>query len=128
MIAREKSRTERRRDSTLLFASVILILSMLAGCGPSSADLEAVDYAPLLGDDWEVSTPEEQGMDPMLVAELYHNASELETLYGLLEVKNGYLIAEDYFNEGSVGQKALLQSASKSYISALVGIALGSSS
>jgi CubicO group peptidase (beta-lactamase class C family) len=124
MIAREKSRTERRRDSTLLFASVILILSMLAGCGPSSADLEAVDYAPLLGDDWEVSTPEEQGMDPMLVAELYHNASELETLYGLLVVKNGYLIAEDYFNEGSVGQKALLQSASKSYISALVGIAL----
>ena len=39
-------------------------------------------------------------------------------------VKNGYLIAEDYFNEGSMGGKTLLQSASKSYISALVGIAL----
>jgi CubicO group peptidase (beta-lactamase class C family) len=60
----------------------------------------------------------------MLVAELYYNAAELETLYGLLVVKNGHLIAEGYFNEGSVEQKALLQSASKSYISALVGIAL----
>lgn len=60
----------------------------------------------------------------MLVAELYHDAAELETLYGLLVVKNGYLIAEDYFNEGSVGQKALLQSAAKSITSALVGLAL----
>jgi len=103
---------------------VILVLSMLVGCGPSTEDLEAVEYTPLPGDDWKISTPEEQGLDPMLVAELYYNAAELETLYGLLVVKNGYLIAEGYFNEGSVEQKARLQSATKSYTSALVGIAL----
>jgi len=39
-------------------------------------------------------------------------------------IKNGYLIAEDYFNEGSVDQKDRLQSVTKSYTSALVGIAL----
>jgi len=44
---------------------------MLVGCGPSAADLEAVNYTPLPGDDWKVSTPAEQGLDPMLVAELY---------------------------------------------------------
>jgi CubicO group peptidase (beta-lactamase class C family) len=60
----------------------------------------------------------------MLVAEMYHNAAELETIYSLLVVKNGYLIAEDYFNEGSVDQKDRLQSATKSFTSALVGIAL----
>ena len=111
----------------LTVSLVILILVLLVGCDgsvPSTADLEAVDYTPLPGDDWQVSTPDEQGLDPMLVAELYHNAAELETLYGLLVVKNGYLIAEDYFNEGSVGQKALLQSAAKSITSALVGLAL----
>jgi CubicO group peptidase (beta-lactamase class C family) len=97
---------------------------MLAGCGPSVADLEAVDYAPLPGDDWEVSTPEEQGLDPELVAELYSNASELETIYSLLVIKNGYLIAEDYFNEGSIDRKNQLQSVTKSFTSALVGIAL----
>jgi CubicO group peptidase (beta-lactamase class C family) len=103
---------------------VILGLSVLVGCGPSTEELLAVDYTPLTGDDWQVSTPEEQGLDPMLVAELYYNAAELETLYGLLVIKNGYLIAEGYFNEGSVDRENQQQSATKSYTSALVGIAL----
>jgi CubicO group peptidase (beta-lactamase class C family) len=91
---------------------------------PRTEDLEAVVYTPLPGDDWKVSTPAEQGLDPKLVAELYLDAAELETLYGLLVIKNGHLIAEGYFNEGSVKQKARLQSVTKSYTSALVGIAL----
>jgi CubicO group peptidase (beta-lactamase class C family) len=100
---------------------------MLVGCGPSgpsAEELEAVEYTPLPGDDWKVSTPAEQGLDPMLVAELYYNADKLETLYSLLVIKNGCLVAEDYFNEGSVDQKDRLQSVTKSYTSALVGIAL----
>jgi CubicO group peptidase (beta-lactamase class C family) len=71
-----------------------------------------------------VSTPTEQGLDPMLVAELYFNATRLSKLYGLLVIKNGYLVAERYFNEGAVDRKNQLQSATKSYTSALVGIAL----
>ena len=119
--------TKRRQHFFLLFASVIPILSMLTGCGPSgpsTEDLAAVEYTPLPGDDWKVSTPAEQGLDPMLVAELYYNADKLETIYSLLVIKNGYLIAEGYFNEGSVDQKDRLQSVTKSYTSALVGIAL----
>jgi CubicO group peptidase (beta-lactamase class C family) len=91
---------------------------------PKAEELEAVTYTPLPGDDWKVSTPAEQGLDPMLVAELYLDAANMETLYGLLVIKDGYLIAERYFNEGSVEQKARLQSVTKSYTSALVGIAL----
>jgi CubicO group peptidase (beta-lactamase class C family) len=91
---------------------------------PRTEDLEAVAYPPLSGDDWKVSTPEEQDLDPMLVAELYLDAAHMETLYGLLVIKNGSLIAEGYFNEGSAEQEARLQSATKSYTSALVGIAL----
>jgi CubicO group peptidase (beta-lactamase class C family) len=103
----------------------ILILASLVGCsGPSTEELEAVDYAPLPGEDWQVSTPAEHGLDPMLVAELYLDAAELETLYGLLVVKDGRLVAEDYFNAGSVEQEALVQSVAKSFTSALVGIAL----
>jgi len=113
-----------RQYSLLIIIIVLLVLSGLAACGPSIEDLLAVNYTPLSRDDWEVSTPAEQGLDPMLVAELYYNAAELETLYSLLVVKNGYLIAEDYFNEGSVDQKDRLQSVTKSYTSSLVGIAL----
>jgi CubicO group peptidase (beta-lactamase class C family) len=132
MITKDKYTFKYRLYAFRLLTSVILVLSMLAGCddstsletGPSAEELETVDYTPSYEDGWKVSTPAEQGLDPRLVAELYYNAAELETLYGLLVVKNGYLIAEDYFNEGSVGGTALLQSASKSYLSALVGIAL----
>jgi CubicO group peptidase (beta-lactamase class C family) len=87
-------------------------------------NLEGVTYAPLPADGWKVSAPEEQGLDPTKLSELYLDASELETLYGLLVVKNGHIIAEGYFNEGAVDRENLLQSATKSFISALVGIAL----
>jgi CubicO group peptidase (beta-lactamase class C family) len=117
-------RSKRRKHSFLLFTSAILILSILVGCGPRAEDLEAVKYTPLTRDDWKVSTPEAQGLDPMLVAELYLEAAELETLYGLLVIKNGHLIAEGYFNKGSIDQLSGRQSATKSYVSALVGIAL----
>jgi CubicO group peptidase (beta-lactamase class C family) len=91
---------------------------------PRTEDLEAVNNSPLPGDDWKVSTPADQGLDPMLVAELYLDAAQMETLYGLLVIKNGYLIAEGYFNRAAVEQKARFQSVTKSYTSALVGIAL----
>ncbi len=127
MIGKEITPSLLGRQSILVAILAMFILTLLLGCDlskPSIEDLQAIDYRPLPGDDWQISTPEEQGLDPLLVAELYHDAAELETLYGLLVVKNGYLIAEDYYNEGSVGQKALLQSAAKSITSALVGLAL----
>ena len=116
--------SERHQHFLLISTILILILSMLSGCGPSTEDLEAVDYTPLPGDDWEVSTPAEQGIDPKLVAELYYKAAELETLYGLLVIKNDQLIAEEYFNGGSVDEMFDRASATKSFTSALVGIAL----
>lgn len=115
----------RRKYQLTALAMAILILAQLVGCSsPSTEELQAVDYAPLPGDDWQVSTPADHGLDPMLLAELYVDASKLETIYGLLVVKDGQLIAEDYFNAGSVEQKPLLQSVTKSFTSALVGIAL----
>ena len=112
------------RHFLLFFIVAVLVLSMLAGCSPSVKDLEAVGYSPLPRDDWKVSTPAEQGLDPMLVAELYYNAAELDTINSLLVIENGYLIAEKYFNAGAIDRKDRMQSATKSYTSALTGIAL----
>jgi len=121
---RSEREQRRQRRPILALLGLILILISLVGCFPSKEDLEAVNYTPFGGGDWDVSTPEAQGLDPMLVAELYYNAARLETLYSLLVIKNGRLIAEGYFNEGSIDQKARLQSATKSFTSALAGIAL----
>lgn len=112
----------RPRQHPLLATALALLA--LVGCGPSAEELQAVDYEPLAADGWEVSTPEQVGLDPGQVARLYHAAGERETLYGLLVVKDGQLIAEDYFNQGRVDQQALVQSVAKSYTSALVGITL----
>jgi CubicO group peptidase (beta-lactamase class C family) len=116
--------SHRRKGLLLSITSAIILLSLLVGCGPSSADLEAVDYTPLSGGEWEISTPGEQGLDSDLVARLYYEASQLETIYSLLVFKNGYLVAEDYFHIGSPDLQVNIHSVTKSINSALVGIAL----
>jgi len=56
----------------LVLIAGVLVLS---GClPPSEEDLAAVNYIPSPGGDWEVSTPEAEGLNPLLVAELYYNA------------------------------------------------------
>jgi CubicO group peptidase (beta-lactamase class C family) len=114
----------RSKRSILLITSVIIILLILAGCSTWSQCKKEVKYTPLPGDDWKLSTPAQQGLDPKLVDLLYCNADKLETIYGLLVIKNGYLVAEKYFNIGTVEQKVNIHSVTKSINSALVGIAL----
>lgn len=107
-----------------IFTGVVLILTTIMACAPSKEELNTVDYTPLERIEWPVSTPEAQGLDSRLVAKMYYDAAKLETLYSLLVIKDGYLVAEDYFNEGSVDQKDRLQSVTKSFTSALVGMAI----
>lgn len=110
------------RFACLLMAGFALLL---LGCGgPSAEELAAVDYAPRADSEWPVSTPAEQGLDPDLVAELYANAGTMENIYSLLIFKNGYLVAEDYFNGGRPRQRVNIHSVTKSINSALVGLAL----
>ena len=90
-----------RLDNKQLAAMRPRIAQMLR---PRPEDLKAIDYAPLVRDDWKVSTPAEQGLDPNLVAELYDDATGLPKLYSVLVIRNGHLIAERYFNDGSVDQ------------------------
>ena len=123
-VSLDVSLPNRRHVIPVIFMVLLSAVVLLVGCGPSPEQLAAVDYSPLPVEGWELSTPAEQGLDPGLVAEAYYNADELDTIYSLLVVKNGYLVAERYFNEGAVDQKDRLQSATKSYASALVGIAL----
>ena len=104
--------------------AIISLTMLLFGCGSSTSALTTRSYTPLSEGDWPVSIPEEQGLDPKLLDKLYKDAAKLETLYGLLVIKNGYLIAEQYFNEGSIDQVSGRTSSTKSFTSALVGIAL----
>ena len=103
---------------------LLLSASILVSCGPSNEALKSVDYTPIQRNDWEISTPEAEGVNPTLVAKMYYNASKHDTIYSLLVVKNGHLIAEKYFNKGSIDELGKRASVTKSYTSAMVGIAV----
>ena len=56
-------------------------------------------YEPVVRNDgWLISTASEQGTDPGTLDNVYREAKRISNLYSLLVVKNGYLIAEKYFN------------------------------
>ena len=53
-----------------LFPTVVIVLVLLIGCG-SPNELQAyTDFAPIERDDWDVSTPDAEGLDPELVGKL----------------------------------------------------------
>ena len=71
-----------------------------------------------------MSTPDEQGLDTVLVQDLYQNANLIDHLYSLLVIKNNFLVAERYFNGKDVYDAKPIASVTKSYTSALTGIAI----
>lgn len=84
-----------------------------------------MEYAPSHAvDGWAVSTPATQGLDPTLVATAYWRAARLPSIHSLLVVKDGYLVAEGYFDTGGPEVAETVQSVTKSITGALVGLAL----
>ena len=101
----------------------LIPLIMLAAACLVPVDDHSI-YRPLTLPDWEVSTPEAEGVDPGLVLSTYLKARAFPTLYGLLIVKNDRLIAESYFNGQDYRAAHNMASVTKSFISGLAGIAL----
>ncbi|MFQ6116616.1 MAG: serine hydrolase domain-containing protein, partial [bacterium] len=73
---------------------------------------------------WEVSTPEEQGLDSQILADAFEEAGQRPFVRSILIVKNGYLVAEQYYRGFDRDDAHNVKSVSKSFLSALVGIAL----
>lgn len=102
---------------------VFLMLSiLLAGCAAETVS-QPSEFLPLDEAGWEISSPAAEGLDPGAVAKLYRKAGRLESIYSLLIIKNGKLVAEQYFHEGSIDLTSNMQSVTKSVTSALVGLA-----
>jgi CubicO group peptidase (beta-lactamase class C family) len=111
--------------------TIIAILTL--ACGLALLGLTAfpaAGQAPAQGPafwQWPVSTPEEQGLDPKLLAEvvdLIRKGELLPRLHYLVVVRHGRLVLEENFHGWGPGKLHALQSVSKSFTSALVGIAI----
>jgi dipeptidyl aminopeptidase/acylaminoacyl peptidase len=73
---------------------------------------------------WSFSTPEEEGMDAALLEAGVAALAEFDNLYSVLILRNDKIVLERYFQEEEPRHARDIASASKSFLSALVGIAL----
>ena len=78
---------------------------------------------------WQTCNPEQVGMDPEKLKNVYdYVANPIIRTEGLVIVKDGYIVAESYFGEFSTTQRHSSFSIAKSFISALIGIAINNMS
>jgi len=77
----------KRTDSIWVLILYIIIL----GCSCKNQDQN--NYQPVIREDWPVSTPQAEDLDPAEVEDLYRRAEGVGHLYSILLIKNGYLVA-----------------------------------
>ncbi len=103
-----------------LFKKVILFMSF---CIMMTGTNLAADYYP--SDSWRMSTPEEQGVDSEKLYQMLSYVKEQNiNLHSILVIRNGYLIHETYFHPYHRDNAQNIHSCTKSFTSALLGIAL----
>lgn len=98
--------------------AVVLSFCMLA---PAAA-VERVPAWPV--PDWQVGTPEAEGMDSAALAQLvaYGGAAKMDSL---VVTRNGRIVAEAYYAPFRAEMKHRLNSATKGVVGVLAGIAIG---
>jgi len=135
----------RKTPSTvaiLLLASFLLASSMLAAragaqidsksAEPGSKDTKVGSMSTKIGSKkggtqthWPSSTPEKQGLDSARLAKLLHYIEEQDqNIHSLLVIRDGHIVVEAYYPPYTQDTKHILNSCTKSFVSALIGIAI----
>ncbi|MBU1099593.1 MAG: beta-lactamase family protein [Bacteroidetes bacterium] len=96
----------------------ILSLAFLFAACDNSADSNFDIYQ------WEESTAVDQGIQADKLEAAFSRAEMIGSIDGLVIVKNGYLIREAYYNGYSETRDHNVYSVSKSFLSAIAGIAI----
>ena len=88
-----------------------------------STDVKTTSYWPTNG--WRASAPEEQGMDSYTLLQMFRTIDEeYLDIHSVVVVRNGYIVAEKYYSFYAKDTQHMLYSCTKSFISALIGIAI----
>lgn len=108
------------RLARLALCCVMLVLS--ATLTHAQPDMALPDYWPTQG--WRTAAPADHGLDPAALAALpAYIESELPYLDSLLIIRHGYIVYESYHNDYDADTLHDIASVTKSWTSALVGIA-----
>jgi CubicO group peptidase (beta-lactamase class C family) len=104
----------------LRYFFVVAFFLCAVSCGSTTG---RADYWPT--DGWRSSPPEEQGLDPKALSEIdYYVKETFPAVKGVLVVRNGYVVFENYYQGYDRSDYHHVFSVTKSVTSALVGIAL----
>lgn len=113
-----------------ILALLLLVAVILSACQPIVAhpatvgsSVAPVSYGPT--DGWRTSTPEEQGVDSeKLLAALNFIRDEQIPIHSLLVIRHGTIVLDAYMHPYTAETRHQVYSVTKSFLSALVGIAL----
>jgi CubicO group peptidase (beta-lactamase class C family) len=98
----------------VLFVTLIILIS----CSDEPVGPEYPSYG------WSTSTPEAQGMNSHLIQQAFQQGENRGFVDCILIIRNGYLVAEKYYNGFGKDIPHNVMSVSKSFLSAMTGIAL----
>ncbi|MEX0927789.1 MAG: serine hydrolase [Balneolales bacterium] len=108
--------------SILLFLFIVLFNSSTRNLTENAPAVKTLPIKPAwIGEFIPLPKP---GLDPGLLAEVSARAESIPLLHSMLVSRNGNLLIEEYYNGSSGTEPMNIKSASKSVISALVGIAI----
>ncbi|MHA1638183.1 MAG: serine hydrolase domain-containing protein [Candidatus Thorarchaeota archaeon] len=106
-----------------VIVSVVLMLFASSVMIANPEDSRRINVWP--SEDWEKSTPEDQGLNSTKFQEMNQFLDENETEFkSVLVVRNGYIVFEKYFGFTTEDTRHIIYSCTKSFTSALIGIAL----
>ncbi len=115
---------------------LVCLVVLLAGClhptaapgfpsRPSGPAGVAPPIATRPASGWRTSTPEQQGIDSATLARMLEAVEKQRLdIHGLVLVRNGYIVAEAYFQPYRQSTRHELYSCTKSFVATLVGIAI----
>ena len=107
-----------RRAVSSVFLLLVLLISSCVNITKGTKQEERQIF-------WESSTPEEQGMDSATLTEIFEHVEEQhKDIHSLLVIRNGYIVLEVYYHPYTWDRKHIINSCTKSFLSALAGIAI----
>jgi CubicO group peptidase (beta-lactamase class C family) len=116
-VLKNKYRELNRSMKDIIILSFALLLAFLAGCKSEPTAPELERYT------WKASSPQAQNINPQVLELAFVQANLLGFVDGLLVIRNGFIVAEEYYNGYSVNTPHNIKSVSKSFLSVIVGLA-----
>ncbi|MFX1484150.1 MAG: serine hydrolase domain-containing protein [Promethearchaeota archaeon] len=111
-------------SSIIVLLVIMLIVQITPNQGTSFAQAATTpDYWPT--HEWQNTTPEAQGLDSNILDQIDTTITQNDiNLHSVIVIKNGYIVYEKYYGYWNQFMAHTIQSCTKSFMSALIGIAI----